>query len=51
MRIIQIPVQVVLKNYEAVVECDARTYQATLASVKPLGPYQVASRDDAPMGC
>ena len=51
MRIVQIPAQVVLQNYQAVVECDARTYNATLASVKPLGPYQVATRANAPIGC
>jgi hypothetical protein len=50
-RIVQIPVRLVLTHYKAVVECDARTYHATLVSVKPLGSYQVVSHDSAPIGC
>jgi hypothetical protein len=51
MRIVQVPVQIVLGHYAPVVECDARTYRATLVSVKPIGKLQVAKRDDAPIGC
>jgi hypothetical protein len=50
-RIIQIPVALALKNYKAVVECDSRAYHATLISIKPLGEYQIASRNTAPIGC
>ena len=50
-RIVRIPVALVLKDYKPVVECDARSYHATVVSVKPLGNSQVASRDGAPIGC
>jgi len=50
-RIVRVPVTVVLKDYKPVVECDARSYHATVVSVKPLGHFQAASRDDAPIGC
>jgi hypothetical protein len=51
MRIVKVPVRIVLKRYKAVVECDARTYKASLVSVKPLGGAEVASRDNSPIGC
>ena len=50
-RIVQIPVAVTFKDYQAVIECDARAYQATVVSVKALDSAQVANRDDAPIGC
>jgi hypothetical protein len=51
MRIVKVPVRVVLKHYKGVVECDARTYRASLVSVRPLGSPEVASRDNSPIGC
>ena len=51
MRNLRIPVAVVLKDYTPAVECDARTYHATLVSVKPIGTSQAVRRDDAPIGC
>jgi hypothetical protein len=50
-RIVQVPVAAELKDYKAVVECDSRSYHATVASIKPLGEYRIASRDAAPIGC
>jgi hypothetical protein len=51
LRIVQVPVQIQLSHYKAIVECDARAYRATLVSAKPLGSYRVATRDSAPIGC
>ena len=50
-RIVQVPVQVQLSRFRAIVQCDARAYRATLVSAKPLGSYRVATRDSAPIGC
>jgi hypothetical protein len=51
LRIVKIPVRIVLNHYEAVVECDARSYRATLVSVKRLGNAEVVTRDASPIGC
>src|SRR3974390_3318983 len=48
-RIVELPVRIELKHYEAVIECDARAYRATLVSVDPAGEdYWVTDRDTAP---
>ena len=49
--VIQIPVEIVLKNYRSEVECDAREYYATLISAKQLGAYTVVTPDALPDGC
>ena len=50
-RIVQVPVQLQLSHYKAIVECDARGYRAKLVSAKSLGSYRVTPRDEAPIGC
>jgi hypothetical protein len=51
LRIVTVPVRIALKHYKAIVECDARSYKASLVSVKPLGSAKVVSRDASPIGC
>jgi hypothetical protein len=49
-REIAVPVNVVIVNYRATVECDSRAYYAKLVSVKATGEH-VASLGRSPSGC
>ena len=51
-RVLAVPVSLFLSDLRAKVECDYPVYYATLVSVKSIGTYRVASRNnDAPIGC
>jgi hypothetical protein len=50
-RIITVPVEIVIDDYRASVECDSRVYSARLLSVRSLAPQQVASAQESPHGC